>query len=580
MMKSQNNTSPQPLHDSSPEVSGPERCSRRQFLGAASLATAGAALTTVPYHATAHSQARTVARGKVLAGDPATQAAGQAPEKLPGSRSGGKQGLADVLVSNGRQVTRTDEQGAWELELHDSDDALFVIKPRDWMVPVNAHQLPQHSRLHLPGGSPSLKYGGIAPTGPLPDSIDFVLHPQAEPDTFQALMCGDPQPRDLREIDYLSRTVVPHLRNTRAAFGVNLGDIMFDNLSLYGALNQAYGLIGIPWFSVLGNHDLDYDAPTNARAHDTFKQHYGAAYYAFNWGPAHFIVLDNVEWMPADPKNPQSRGAYRGFLGERQLEFVRNDLAQLDREQLIVVAMHIPLKPPLPADEIDPSSHTVDADELLKLLSPFAHTLSFSAHYHVHAHLFLDSKYGWTGPGTHHHIITGTQCGSWFRGAPDANEIPHGTMSDGTPRGYLELEVSGNRATVDGYRVFGQPAQTQMRIDVPNGLPVEEIRGRAFYANVYNGTDRSRVRFRIAGVQDTWQPMQRSLEPDPAYVRLQERDKTMEKPFFPLPAPSPCTHLWKAELPQGLQAGTYQIEVAETDMNGNVHHGSIPFRVT
>ena len=80
--------------------------------------------------------------------------------------------LPGVRVSNGSQIVSTNEQGQYTLPV-DDDTTLFVIKPRGWRTPVNADQLPLFYYTHKPGGSPDLKYGGVKPTGPLPESVDF-----------------------------------------------------------------------------------------------------------------------------------------------------------------------------------------------------------------------------------------------------------------------------------------------------------------------------------------------------------------------------------------------------------------------
>ncbi len=477
-------------------------------------------------------------------------------------------GIANVAVSNGDQVVLTDEQGQWELPVDEFTDVLFVIKPRGWMVSVNEHQLPQHSYRYAPQGSPKLRFGGLAATGDLPASIDFGLMPQEEPDSFRAVICGDPQPRDLREIDYIARTVVPRLQGTSASFAVSLGDIMFDNLSLYPPLVQSLGLVGLPWFNVLGNHDLDYDAD-NRHAHDSFKQQFGASYFAFDWGPVHFIVLDNVEWTQPDPQVVGSKGSYRGWLGQRQLNFVKNDLANVPADKLVVLMMHIPLHPGV---ESKPSLETGDREALFEIIRAREHLLTFSAHLHWHGNLFLGPEHGWHGAAPLHHIVTGTLCGSWFTGAAEANGIPHGTMSDGTPRGFVEVEFSGNQFNIDGYRSVQYADGYQMRLDVPREVEFAELRTTVVYANVFNGTQRSKVEMRI-GNSDNWIAMDYSVEVEPYSIRLQERDAKLELPLRPLGKPGVCFHLWKQKLPTALPVGTHIIEVRETDMYGNHHHG-------
>ena len=492
-----------------------------------------------------------------------------------GKPSESNPGIPGVSVSNGKEVVLTDANGGWELPIDDQVDTLFVIKPRGWQVQMSQHNLPQSSYLHRPEGSPPLRYGGLPATGDLPESIDFGLTPQEEPDQFNALICGDPQPRDLREIDYLARTVVPHLEGTDAAFGVSLGDIMFDNLSLYDDLNQTMGLVGIPWYNVLGNHDLDFDALDNQHAYDTFKRVFGASYYAFDWGPVHFLVLNNIEWTGANPQQGINRGSYRGFFGARQLEFIKNDLSHVPNDKLVVLLMHIPLKPP---GNSAASIETGDRAELFEILKDRDKLLSFSAHLHWHANLFYGSEDGWHGEKPFHHIITGTLCGSWFRGAPDINGIPHATMMDGAPRGYVEVEFDSHGYKIDGYSAIGKPANFQMRIAVPQQISADKLDETTVFANIFNGCPQSTVQMKV-GNGEAWLPMEQVLIQDPVYVELVQRDANLTDPYSSLAAPAICQHLWQAKLPAEIPFGVHLIVVETTDRYGNLHRGTTTVRI-
>lgn len=485
-------------------------------------------------------------------------------------------GLANVGVSNGEVIALTDSQGQWELPVDDQVDTLFVIKPRGWMVPLDANGLPQATYLHRPEGSPTLRHEGIPATGPLPASIDFGLTRQEEPDRFTAIFCGDPQPRDAKEVDYIARSFIPQVRNTEAAFGVSLGDIMFDNLSLYPRLNETMGLLKRPVYNVLGNHDLNFDARDNQHAFDTFKRTFGSTYYSFDWGPVHFLILNNVEWTGMNLDQPGSRASYRGFLGQRQLNFIQNDLALVPRDQLVVLAMHIPL---INGISQSPGVETGDREALFRLLENRPHLLSLSAHMHWHANLFLGPEQGFQGTRPLHHIVTGTLCGSWFTGAPDVEGIPHAMMADGNPRGYLEIEFEGNQYKIDGYRAIGYPADYQIQIGCPIEVAQADLAETGIYANVLDGSEHSRVSCRI-GDSEMWREMEKVWEPNPIQQTLFERDAKLELPYRPLSKGTICQHLWRIPLPAETPVGIHRVEIEATDMYGHVHRGSTTVRVT
>ena len=115
-----------------------------------------------------------------------------------------------------------------------------------------------------------------------------------EPDTFEVLVFGDPQPRNDKEIGYIRDDVVAEVITTKAKLGIAMGDIMYDDLSLFDRYNSVISQIGIPFYNVPGNHDRNYDASDDAHSLETFKYYFGPAYYSFEYGKVHFIILDDV----------------------------------------------------------------------------------------------------------------------------------------------------------------------------------------------------------------------------------------------------------------------------------------------
>lgn len=479
-----------------------------------------------------------------------------------GIRDPGERGLGSVLVSNQIEVVKTDRDGRWELPVRD-DQAFFVIKPTGWMPPLNDHNLPQFYYLHKPQGSPAFRYEGVAPTGPLPESIDFPLTRQAEPDRFQALFFGDPQPRDQRELDYIAHDVVEELIGTDAKFGVTLGDILFDDLSLFENNNALIALIGIPWFNVLGNHDINFDSPDDHHSDETFESHFGPSYYAYSWGPVNFIVLDNVVWGGA---KPDGSGSYTGGLGEEQLRFVENLLPHIPEDELLFLMMHIPI------------TGTSDAERLFRLIEDRPYTMSISGHTHWQEHVFLDEEHGWHGEEPHHHVVNVTVSGSWWAGEPDETGVPHTLMRDGAPNGYSIITFDGQQATVD-FKAARRPKDYQMQIHAPEVVSAGSTETHHVYANVFGGSERSSVRMRL-GESGEWITLNKADEPDPHYLTLKAAEEELGVRLGrALPGIIPSRHLWKAPLPGGLPKGVHRIWVQTEDMYGRVFDASRVLRV-
>ena len=465
--------------------------------------------------------------------------------------------LPGVRVSNGREVTRTAPSGEYSLPI-DDDDAIFVIKPRGWRTPLNERNLPQFYYLHKPNGSPEMQFKGVAPTGPLPDSVDFALYPQDEPDRFDVLLYGDTQPRDEKEMDYLLHDVIEECIGTDAAFGVTLGDLVFDDLSVLENYTRGVALVGVPWYNVIGNHDINYDAKNDEQSDETFERYFGPSYYSFDYGPTHFLVLDDIEWLVKKNEEGKESGEYRGGLGERQMAFVRNDLAETRPDQMVVLLMHIPLV------------EVQDRQELYRMIENRPFSLSISAHTHYHRHVFINSTDDWRGPKPHHHIVNVTTCGSWWSGKLDERGIPHTLMRCGAPNGYTTLSFDGTDYHLR-YKAAAFSADYQMIVHAPNTVKQGET--VELLANVFNALPTAKVEFKL-GEGGEWRTMEPAFDRiDPAYQKLVEEEKKLGKvDWITLPKLAGSGHLWSAKWTMEAEKGTQLIHVRATDpVNGQVH---------
>jgi len=486
-----------------------------------------------------------------------------------GKKERREKGIPGVAISNGIQVVLTDDKGNYEIPIAEHQ-TLFVIKPSDYDLPRDANNIPQFYYIHKPNGSPSgLKYLGVLPTGALPKSIDFGLFPSKKSSSFTALIFGDPQPYNEREMEWFYEGIVKEVEGIQGIiFGASLGDLVGDRPDFFPAYKDIIGKVGVPWFQVLGNHDMNFDATSDEFSDESFTAAFGPATYAFNHGDAHFIVIENI--LYPDPRGGQG---YWGGLREDQLAFVENSLKFVPKEKLVVLLMHIPL-----FEENGDSFRDADREKLLALISPFENTLSLSAHTHYIKQTFFDKKDGFQGAKPHHHFNIGAPSGDWYSGKILAEGTPVSTMRDGSPKGYVFLEIDGNTYQTK-YKAAGRSSEHQINIHAPKIL-IEGVRTTAqIVANFFTGSAQDVVKFRIN--QGEWKSMFNYVGTDPSFwLEVLEWDTTENYISGRRPSnPALTDHLWRAAMPGNLSAGEYIIEVEATDIFGKKYAAKHAFQV-
>jgi len=465
----------------------------------------------------------------------------------------GEQGISNVLVSNGSEVVKTDRRGNYTIETEENS-ILFVIKPRGWQNPSNQNNIPQFFAVNSTEGATGSVYNGFPHTGRLYSPVNFPLYPQEESDQFRVLVFGDTQPRTIEEVNYIAHDSVEEVIGTDAAFGVTLGDLVFDDLNLFEPLNQVIAQVGVPWRHVLGNHDIDFSADDNWNARGAYLRTYGPSWYAFTVGNTHFITIDNIRWIT----NKNER-FYRTGLGEKQMNFVRNFLLQVPDDELVVFMAHIPWVDSTPwADE-------AEREELFGLMADHGNTITFAAHTHRHYHRFVGEEDSWPGEGEHHMVSMATVCGSWWTGAHDEYGIPHSLMRDGTPTGYGFLDIDGADWKFS-FKAARRPADFQMHISAPSEVAVSASDTIDVYANIFNALPDATVEMRV-GSDDEWQKMMFTEEPDPIYAAMKmKEDRLIDVDWLRTgDVNENARHLWKKDLPAGLKPGTYTIFIRARD---------------
>ena len=374
--------------------------------------------------------------------------------------------------------------------------------------------------------------------------------------TAQVLVFGDPQVKSETDVDYFRRDIVQpiHGRYT-ASLGLTLGDLVDDVPALLPAVKTVTETLGVPWMYAPGNHDIDAGATHDDTALATFHRVYGADTRARQTPLANFVVLDDIITLPGQ------KPAYIGGFREDQYAFLQRYLPTLDKDKLLVLAMHIPL-----FDEVDKKNFDAGhRARLFALLAPFPHVLVLSAHSHNQRNYFHTDADGWLGANPLHEFNLGAACGSYWSGVKDADGIPDARMDDGTPNGYAVLTVKPAGAYALAWHAARDSADTQIGLHVPKVLRRGAYPAWGVFANYYMGDAASKLEFRVDG--GAWMPMKKVQLPDPNLSEENMRDDmtTTLRGFDRSPEAAISPHLWRGALPTKLAAGEHRVDVRAFD---------------
>ncbi len=475
-----------------------------------------------------------------------------------GIRNQNEKGVKNALISNGRAFVKTDRFGRYKIEAL-LGDAIMLVKPRDYRLPQNQLLQPQFFQWYGHPGSAHLKYGGMQKQTPPRGEINFALHSAKESNQFKILLFGDPQPRLAEEIDFYTRDIVDPLLSSASEyrFGLSLGDIVSDDLSLHQGIIERTAKLKRPWFYLPGNHDLDFDAPNDLLSDDSYQARFGPATYAFQSGRAHFIVLDDVLYEPKEGKP-----WYNAGLRPDQFLFIENYLKQVDQADLLVLVAHIPFRN---NDKNNPVFRPNDQQKIFDLLAPFPNRLLLSAHSHTVWHHFFAREDGWHGQTPLLEFNVGATCGGFWSGRLDESGIPDASMSDGTPNGYVVMHINGTNFRLQ-YHAARDAKHSRYKVYVPKVVEQFSYPTAILSLNFYLGNLQKPVEVRID--QGKWEVMRLVAAPDPdifSNVLAQDRSTNLlsgGRVGEPMLSP----HIWKYILPTNLAVGEHQIEIKGQDI--------------
>lgn len=446
----------------------------------------------------------------------------------------GEAGLADIPVSNGIDVVRTNAKGHYKIALPDGF-SLFPILPANYTL----EECKVVNSAFINSSVAQNKHN------------NFGLTPKQAHSEFRLNAIGDIQVSDQQELYYASQTLWPELmQGNKADLNLFLGDLVNNNLSLYGDLRTLMEQLPQQTWTLPGNHDRDIDSVRRMQT-KTYNDFFGSDVYAFNEGKVHFITLNNVYG-----KGPR---AYTGRFTKEQLEFVKNDLALVPHDRLIVLAMHIPL------------IATHNKDSLLSLLNGRGDVLVISGHLHD----VMRAVYG-TPSVRVHELGAGATCGFWWTGERGWDGMPDALQQGGAPRNYFIVNFSDNHYTLR-FKGVGLDSTRQMALHVigtdsldSHVANLSEMPTGTLVATLWGACDSTLVECRIDG--GDWMPCKkahvmdlnvaryRQLNQQKAYPTLYSRLTPLRKRASRL--------VWTLLLPEAYRQGIHLVEVRAHDSYG------------
>ena len=437
-------------------------------------------------------------------------------------------GIAGVVVSDGLNTVQTDAKGTFSMEADQDSRFVFISTPSGYVSST------------LEGRT--LFYKEIKPKT---EEYDFVIEKNAKDDTnHNIIVIADPQISERSELPDLQKhsddiTAFVKQMDGDYTFGICLGDIVGWDHSIYPEYNAIMDDAGIEYRYVIGNHDM-----TNyGRSHETsmtdYQNMYGPAWYSFNVGKVHYVVLNDNFFIGRD-------WYYIGYLDERQIRWLEEDLSYIPKGSKVVVCMHIPTT--LDKSDRDAFRSDIMLDNLCNkpalyaMLQPYD-ALILSGHMHT-------ADYEQIADNITEINVSGL-CGAWWCGE---------VCIDGSPAGFKVIDIDGEKVEWI-YKGCGHPLDYQMKIYVDNPDYPGEI-----VANVWDYDPMWKVEYFEDGKKVC--DMERFKAQDPLAKDLYKDPSSLKRTWV---YAAETENMFKAPVSENVR----HIEVRVTDRFGRVYSKSI-----
>ena len=323
--------------------------------------------------------------------------------------------LSSVHVTDGKTIVTTDRNGKYCLQTTSEKEYVYYTLPSGYESPIENGIPVFYKKIN-----PELKK----------QSVNFDLNKATKSQTNHVfLVWADPQVLEMEEFPQLEE-VVKDVNKTIATIpsetyihAISAGDNVFDRLNFFDKYKQVISEIKVPFYQVIGNHDMDYNNRSNELSAKSFTAAFGPAHFSYNVGNVHYVVLKNVFYYGFSYR-------YIGYIDENQLQWLEQDLKQVKPGSTVMLTMHIPTiyGESEKADSFtsEMSNSLLNRQALYKILAPF-NTHIFAGHSHT-------QWFTQAAPNISEHVHAAAS-GAWWQGE---------VCPDGSPKGYTVYEINGD----------------------------------------------------------------------------------------------------------------------------------------
>lgn len=339
-----------------------------------------------------------------------------------------------VVVSDGVEVTTTDENGIYQLKSAKKWKYAFISIPSSYEVPSS--------------GVLPLFYKTLKGDANTPERIDFTLNKVSGQDTYKVFMLGDmhlaKRTNDTGQFMAFTSDLNSYrnLHQNEKMYAITLGDMTWDiywysnNYALPEYLNTINSQVkDLQIFHTIGNHDNDYKATSDLSAESQFITYIAPTYYSFNIGKVHYVILDDIDCSNYDGTTSRN---YTKSISAEQLSWLSKDLSYISKSTPLVVVMHAQVFYPSESSDFKIDHDVTNTAQLFNILN------GYQVHFvtgHTHMNFNVVPESSITDGRNFYEHNTGAICASWWWSAYLTPGV-HVSL-DGTPGGYAVWDVSG-----------------------------------------------------------------------------------------------------------------------------------------